>query len=271
MLDVGEELYLLVNGTNQSAMDKSTGLSPTTYIQALQWARALRPHAETALVIGMGAGLLPKALERTGLTVDSVEIDPQVVRVARAYFDYAPKGRIFIEDGRAALESRPDRWNLMTLDAFGSESPPTHLFTVEAFARMRGALTPGGVLAVNLVSGGTGPEGRAWRATYKTLARVFPNVRVFVGARPAPELFNVLFFASDSDLDAPASAAPEGTRAAVAEMLALELTPSGLDDAEMSAVSAMTDDYAPLDSLLAGTAVRARRLLQEAMSEVLLR
>jgi hypothetical protein len=54
-------------------------------------------------------------------------------------------------------------------------------------------------------------------------------------------------------------------------MLSLELTPKPANAAEMSAVTEMTDDYAPLDSLLAATAVRARRLLQEDMSELLLR
>lgn len=271
VFDGGERLYLLVNGTNQSEMDKSTGLSTTVYARSIQWIRALRPQAKTALILGLGAGLLPKALERTGLTVDSVEIDPEIVRAARDHFGYAPKGRTFIDDARAVLESREERWDLMALDAFGSEAPPCHLFTVEAFTRMRESLTPGGVLAVNLVSGVSGPEGRPWRATYKTLARVFPNVRVFVGARAAPGLFNVFFFASSAVMDAPASAAPADARAAVAEMLALELTPGPADAAEMAAVPVMTDDYAPLDSLLASTAVRSRRLLQEDMSEVLLR
>ncbi|MDD5304192.1 MAG: fused MFS/spermidine synthase [Elusimicrobia bacterium] len=271
VLDAGDQLCLLVNGTNQSEMGKSTGLGTTAYSRAIQWARALRPRAKTGLVLGLGAGLLPKALERAGMTVDSVEIDPEIVRVARDHFGYAPKGRTFIDDARALLESRDDRWDLMILDAFGSESPPCHLFTVEAFTRMRESLTPDGVLAVNLSSGLNGPEGRPWRATYKTLARVFPNVRVFVGARSSPGLFNVLFFASSGSLDAPASAAPADARAAVAEMLALELTPGPADAGEMSAVAVMTDDYAPLDSLLAATAVRARRLLQEEMGEILLR
>lgn len=270
LLDGGERLYLLVNGTNQSAMEKSTGMSPTPYIRAMQWVRALRPRAGTALVLGLGGGLLPKALERAGLTADSVEIDPEVVEAARGYFGYSPRGRTFIEDARAVLESRRERWDLMALDAFGSESPPCHLFTVEAFARMRESLTPGGVLAVNLVSGIEGPEGRPWRATYKTLARVFPNVRVF-GLQSSPDLFNVLFFASSGSLEAPASAAPKDARAAVAEMLALELTPTPADAALMSAVPEMTDDFAPLDSLLAAAAVRSRRRLQEDMAEILLR
>lgn len=263
VLDGGDSLYLLVNGTNQSAMNKASKTSPTAYVRALQWTRALRPEAKTAVVLGLGAGLLAAALERAGLTVDSVEIDPEIVRAAREHFGYAPKGRIFVDDARAVLESRSERWDLMILDAFGSESPPCHLFTVEAFSRMRDSLSPGGVLAINLSSGLDGVEGRPWRAAYKTLARAFPNVRAFVGGRGSQGTFNVLFFASTGSLAAPGSGSP-----AVAEMLAFELKPTA---AELSAAPAMTDDYAPLDSLLAATAVRSRRLLQDDMAEVLLR
>lgn len=270
VVDGGEHLFLLVNGTNQSQMDKKTGLSTTVYARSIQWARALRPKAERALILGLGAGLLPTALERTGLTVDSIEIDPEIVRAARKHFGYAPKGRTIVGDARAQLEALDERWDILALDAFGSESPPTHLFTAEAFTRMRESLTRDGVLAVNLVSGLEGAEGRPWRATYKTLAGVFPNVRVFVGAQPAPGLFNVLFFASTGGVDAPASAAPADARAAVADMLLMELTPKG-GPAGMSDVLEMTDDHVPLDSLLAATAVRSRRLLQQDMPEFLLR
>jgi hypothetical protein len=51
-------------------------------------------------------------------------------------------------------------------------------------------------------------------------------------------------------------------------MLAHELKPT---DAELGEAPAMTDDHAPLDSLLAPTAARWRGLLQAGMSEVMLR
>ena len=257
VFDGRDQRYLLVNGTAQSSMNTATGLSGSEYARAVEWSLALRPNAKTALALGLGAGLLPKALERRGLTVDSVEIDPEIVRTARDFFGFAPKGRVLIDDARAALETSADHWDLMLLDAFGSESPPSHLFTVEAFSRMRESMTPGGVLAVNLVTALGGPAGAPWRATYKTLAQAFPRVRAFVAAPPTEGLTNVLFFASTGSLDAPLPA-----------MIFQELSPSQSD---LDDVPAMTDDHAPLDSLLAATAVRWRRLLQKDLSEILLR
>ena len=269
VLDAGPKRYLLVNGTAQSAMDPKTGLSDSEYDRSLEWLLALRPNAKRVLGLGLGAGLLPTALERDGLTVDVVEIDPEMLAAAKKWFGYAPKGRVTVGDARVGLE-RGDGppWDLMVLDAFGAESPPAHLFTEEAFSRMRESMVPGGVLAVNLVTAVEGRDGDGWRATYKTLARAFPNVRAFVAAPPTSGLANVLLFASTGPLDAPASAAPEHARSNAAAMLTQELKPT---ETELDQVPAMTDDHAPLDSLLAATAVRWRTLLQSGMSEVLIR
>jgi spermidine synthase len=274
VMDSGPKRYLLVNGTAQSAMDPRTGLSDSEYDRALEWLRVLRPGARRVLALGLGAGLLPTALEREGLTVDVYEIDPQIVRAAKKWFGYAPNGAVTIGDARALLETRGGGpWDLMILDAFGAESPPAHLFTTEAFEKMRAAMVPGGVLAVNLVTAIDGRDGEAWRATYKTLQRAFPDVRAFVAAKPTDGLANVLLFASTGPLDAPSQDDREAVVDAswgppMAAMLAHELKPAG---AELAAAPAMTDDHAPLDSLLAATAVRWRGLLQDGMSEVLLR
>lgn len=269
ILDSGPKRYLLVNGTAQSAMDPRTGLSDSEYDRSLEWMLALRPGAKRVLGLGLGAGLLPKSLELAGLTMDVVEIDPEVVRAAKDWFGYAPKGEVTVADARAALETgRGGPWDLMVLDAFGAESMPAHLFTVEAFDRMRDAMVPGGVLAVNMVTAVEGPDGDGWRAAYKTLGRSFPNVRAFVAAAPTDGLANVLLFASTGPLDAPASAAPAGARSVTAAMLSRELKPT---EAELARVPAMTDDHAPLDALMAATAVRWRGLLQAGMSEVLVR
>lgn len=268
VMDAGGKRYLLVNGTAQSAMDGATGLSDSEYEKALEWTRALRPSARRALALGLGAGLLPTALERDGLLVDAVELDPEVLRVAKEWFGYKPRGRVSVDDARLALEGGTERWPLMFLDVFGAESPPAHLFTAEAFARMRGALEDDGVLAVNLVSALDDAANAPWLATYKTLARAFPRVRAFVAADPTGGLANILFFASAGPLEAPLAAVPERARRDTELMLQRELVPT---EAQLASVPLMTDDHAPLDALLAPTARRWRGYLQEGMREVLLR
>jgi spermidine synthase len=267
VLDTPRKLFLLVAGTSQSVMEKDGGESESQYVRGLEWTRALRPKASRALVIGLGAGLLPKALERRGLTADVFEIDPVIVETARRRFSFAPKGRVVVGDGRALLETEAGPWDLAFIDAFGAEAPPSHLFTAEAFARLRDRLAPGGVLAVNAVSAITAPDDKPWKAVYRTLSAEFPHVRAFVASDPNQGLANVLLFASTEPLEAAAPKSPERVSKEISLMLQRELKP---DARELAGVPVMTDDYAPFDALMAGTARRWRGLLQSAMSEVLL-
>ena len=110
----------------------------------------LAPGAKRALVIGLGAGVVPATYARHhGLTVDVVEIDPVMVRAAREAFGYRPAGDLFVEDGRAHLERSRRAYDVVVLDAFASEGAPFHLFTREFFERVRDRLAPGGVLGIN--------------------------------------------------------------------------------------------------------------------------
>lgn len=266
VLEGADERMLLVDGTNQSSVMLDTGETGSPYVHGLEWAAAARPRARRALVIGLGGGGLVRGLQLSGLSVEAAELDPDVARVAREYFGLAPETPVIIGDGRAALGSR-GRWDLVFLDAFGAENPPAHLFTREAFQKARSAMTPGGVLAVNLVAAVDGRDERAWRAVRRTLGESFPVVRTFIASDPADGLANVLFFASDAPIEAPLSAVREAARPAAASMLARELR---LPRGELERATLLTDDYAPLESLLSGSALRWRRLIQQGMPQELL-
>lgn len=119
----------------------------------------LKPQPRSILVVGLGGGTLPRALARLlpDATIDTVEIDPAVVRVAQAYFDFHPSqrvrviesdGRVFVK--RAIRERR--RYDLIMLDAFDHEYIPEHLLTQEFLREVQTLLAPGGVLAANTFS-----------------------------------------------------------------------------------------------------------------------
>ena len=262
--------YLLVNGTSQSVA-RADGESDSQYMHAAEWAALLRPQAKRALVIGLGAGLLPSALERVyRLTTDAVDIDPEILRMARTYFSYRPVGEAAVEDGRTYLERQPaGRYGIIFIDAFGTESPPYHLFTREAFETVRGRLEPGGILAVNLVSVVKGSGDGAYLAAYKTLSSVFPKVRAFIASDTYDDIGNVLFFCSEGALDEGTTRGKEREVIAkdIAGMLSRELHPT---DAQLSGAVLLTDDHAPIEFLLAETAGRWRVNLQKQVSDLLL-
>ncbi len=267
--DANSHRYLLVDGTAQSMAEIGTWEDRSQYAQGMEWAALNAGGAKRALVVGLGAGLLSGALERHyNLTTDTVEVDPEIVAAARKYFNYKPRGDVFIEDGRTFLERTERRYGLIFLDAFGAELAPYHLFTQESFASMRARLDDSGVLAINLVTLVEGPGGAAWRSAYKTLKTVFPEVRVFVASDRMAGLANVVFFCSSAPLDEGAlKRARPDIRENLAFMLAHELKPK---PGELDEAVLLTDDHAPMEYLLADGAARWRRALQKEAQSTLL-
>ncbi|HEY2048317.1 MAG TPA: fused MFS/spermidine synthase [Caulobacteraceae bacterium] len=107
-------------------------------------------------VVGLGAGSMG-AYVRSSDTLRFFEIDPLVARIATdpSRFSYIPvcaKGRVGITlgDGRLSLAHTSERFDLLLIDAFSSDSMPTHLLTVEAVRLYLSHLTPGGLLLLHL-------------------------------------------------------------------------------------------------------------------------
>jgi spermidine synthase len=117
------------------------------------------PDPRRILIVGLGGGSIPTALAEIlpNATIDVVEIDPAVTRVARQYFDFkdGPKlkvteldGRVFIK--RAGREGK--RYDIVMLDAFDHEYIPEHLLTREFLQEVKALLAPQGVLVANTFS-----------------------------------------------------------------------------------------------------------------------
>ena len=106
-------------------------------------------------VVGLGTGAIA-AYGRPGDRVDFYEIDPAVVRIARdpTLFTYLADSDATIEvivgDGRLELAKADARYDLLLIDAFGSDAIPTHLLTVEAWRLYLDRLRTGGNLVLHL-------------------------------------------------------------------------------------------------------------------------
>jgi hypothetical protein len=80
-----------------------------------------------------------------------------VVRIAREQFWYLSDSKAKIEivtgDGRLNMErDAPQRFNLISVDAFSSGSIPIHLLTREALQAYKRHLAPGGVVVYNVTN-----------------------------------------------------------------------------------------------------------------------
>jgi len=119
-------------------------------------AGGLTPHVAVA---GLGVGGL-SAYAQPYQEWTFYEIDPAIERVARAetgLFTFLAQSparggpRIILGDARLRLQDAPPAgFGLIVLDAFSSDSVPTHLMTREALQLYLTRLAPGGVLVFNI-------------------------------------------------------------------------------------------------------------------------
>ena len=115
------------------------------------------PHPARALSIGMGGGKVSSYLLATlpELTYTEVELDPDVVRLARKYFDYkdTPRREVVVDDGRKYLMGSPQRFDVIMLDAYRGPFVPFHLLTKEFYVEVKKHLAPDGVAVQNIDAG----------------------------------------------------------------------------------------------------------------------
>jgi len=159
--------------------------------------------APRLLVLGGGAYLLPRtflaAHPRGHVAV--VELDPTVVRAARAHFGLADDPRLTLveADARTALQRDPRLaapYDAVFLDAFGDVSIPWTLATVEFAREAKRRLRPGGVFVANVID--AFEPGRLVAALRATWLEVFAEVDVLGAARDDGRLVNFVLVGSDA-------------------------------------------------------------------------
>ena len=157
--------------------------SPLRYPDYFLLAWLLNPNIKRVLVVGMGSGSVPKRLlsDFPGVQVDSVELDPVVVEVAKRYFELRddPRHRIFVQDGRQYVRRADTAYDLIVMDAYFAEGVPFHLVTREFFQQTKAKLAPGGIVAANVVGFLGGSNSKLFKAIYKTYAAEFTGLYLF--------------------------------------------------------------------------------------------
>lgn len=115
------------------------------------------PSPKRILVVGLGGGTLPMAFSDLfpDAEIESLEIDPAVVRVAEKYFNYrsSERVRVHVQDARVWVKrarlSGDQLFDLIILDAFNGEYIPEHLMTIEFFEDLKSLMAPGATLVSN--------------------------------------------------------------------------------------------------------------------------
>lgn len=170
-------------------------------------ALAIRPDAARTLAIGLGGGTVVKRMWRDypEMHVDAVELDPEVVEVAKRFFALPddPRVRVIVDDGAHFLETAPDTYDILIVDAFDDDRIPLQLATQEFMLAARDRLNEGGVIVYNFIGALTGDRSEPFRDLYHLVSDAWRQVWVFdVNEGVEAEGGNLILLASDATLSA---------------------------------------------------------------------
>jgi spermidine synthase len=220
------------------------------YEEYKHFAKLVRPGIRNVLAIGLGGGTSARQFTAfyPDVTFEAVEIDPVVAEVAQKYFGVQQSGRlrIHIGDGRAFVRKTSRRYDMVSIDAYtrgryGSTIPP-HLVTKEFFEEVSSRLADNGIVHFHSYAPRDSPF---TRAVYKTMASVFPSVVV---------LGQTELIASATPLHVEQEDIVARSRAIQRHLPEFEERLATLQTGPLavSGVPFLTDDYAPVDTLLRG-------------------
>ena len=195
----------------------------------------VHPVPQRILMVGLGGGTIPVTLHELlpSSSIDIVEIDSAVQRVAERFFDFrtALNMRVTISDARVFIKRAlkgNKHYDLILLDAFNGDYIPEHLLTREFLTECKTLLTPGGVLAANTFSSSKLYAHES--VTYRAVFGEFLNLRT-------PASLNRIIVASNGPLPS------QQTLAQRAQQLKVPMQPYQIEIDQYPAQLSRTADW----------------------------
>lgn len=150
------------------------------------------PNPKRVLMIGLGGGGFNQFFEKAfpSASLETVELDPQVLALAQKYLGFQPSDRdkVDVLDGRMFLRHSKTTYDWIILDAFRGGFVPPHLKTVEFYKLARSHLAAKGLFVVNVHTNSS-----LFASDIRTMRQVFPQVGMF----DVPETDNAVLVAAN--------------------------------------------------------------------------
>lgn len=250
--DSGGVRTLYLDGQPQSAMYlNGSNAYPFDYARYFHLPMLMQDDVDRALFIGGGGFSGPKRfVDEYNATVDVVEIDPEVVSTAKEYFNVTESDRlnIHVDDGREFLQETDNEYDIIVVDAYRKSRVPFHLTTKEFLQLAYTRMDDDGVLMANLISTSRGPGSKFYRAEYRTMKEVFPQVYAYP-TRDTTLAQNIELVASkNSSRYSPEELQRINQRRDIGLDLSREI--QRIENVSTSDAPVLTDKRAPVDSLL---------------------
>ncbi|MFK7839136.1 MAG: fused MFS/spermidine synthase [Bdellovibrionales bacterium] len=165
VIDTEDNLRILMHGTTNhgvQSLDKEHKLHPISYYGGNSPSKELMdiygeiPGPQNIAIAGLGSGVTA-CFQKEGRHFDFFEIDPSIVEIAQNpdYFtflsDCGSDHRVILGDARLTIADQPDnKYDLIFMDAFSSDSVPIHLLTKEAIELYLEKLKPDGTILFHI-------------------------------------------------------------------------------------------------------------------------
>ncbi len=114
-----------------------------------------KPKPRSLLLLGIGGGSLIHFLSYwfSGLNITAVDVNPQVIRVAKTYFALSemPKLRLENSDALAYLLNSQEKQCVILVDLHDGNQLPDFIHEKKFMRKCFEVLSPGGVLVINML------------------------------------------------------------------------------------------------------------------------
>ncbi len=214
-------------------------------------ARELGDKPMVTLTLGGGAVLFPHWTERRypASVNDVVEIDPEVILIARQFFEIPEDAdlTIYNTDARNFVQYIQGKrsYDIVFIDAFNSFSIPSHLTTREHLEAVYRILEPDGLVVANTID--VFSVGKFLNAYVNTVKTVYGNVAVYIDAdADLEQRLTFVIIGGETVPEAEYLYGPHGNR------IARRLSNERLQELrQRNGATVLTDDYAPVENLMA--------------------
>lgn len=202
VIEYADNRSLYLDGMRHSSMNMRDPLDLVIdYTEYFHLGMMFNPAAKDILFVGGGGFSGPKNFLALypDTKIDVIEIDPDVIDVAKTYFNLEanPRLQIFNDDARKHLSMFDKKYDVIILDAYATNYVPYHLMTHEFFQLLEKRLEPNGVIVSNLLGSIEGSHSALVRSVYKTMQETFPVSYVFPTEEKPVFLQNIMVVSSN--------------------------------------------------------------------------
>ena len=144
------EKYFLQDGLiqNRTTADNKSISMYTYVLESL--AHSYVPEAKDVVVLGLGAGIVPRHFKGDGMNVSVVEINASALDAAQNNFAFDPTGiKIYLQDARTFARKCEQKYDIAIVDLFQGDNVPDYLMTKEFFGDLKKCLRSDGAVVMN--------------------------------------------------------------------------------------------------------------------------